>query len=1163
MTSLVSVPSYTDFEVFSPVERSPTISKPDTPDTPLTTSEVEHNRRRDSRQKIRAHLFGTGSESGRKESSDEENESRNGNGLADAARGVRDRLSRTTTIASQLPIARRSRSQLNGSQSRRPPQPEKLQQELEDAAHMATQIREMAFHDNLAALNHTPSPVSEEMHVDSVCSPIRRRSLLTPGIATRTPNDILRKPPQLRRCQEKETSDCYFNPMPPESSTHSSLAALDLADKGRFSPVPRSSTPSDLDYTHLGRLKLGTLRITNGSESPLPRSYSPSNRNPSRELGCEDEHPVPLRETYSKNEKIIPVAGETRLGDGYSTDLTKTHDFINVREDVVGRPSRLSVKASVKDQRAVTPSKFGRPKNNPSSSDESLKQMFMKPTSQKKRSKSLSAPRSRLHDHAAGIAKDYISELPSSPFALKDDLPAARPETKATPLKNTVSEEIALQDEPTLTSPLTTGHRKWDAFLDDAESRHSAGGSSRCNLLFLEGFGPSIANLDTDSRSVSPSITSDAEHVSGPETIRSVKSVNRTADSGYGSSTSLQSLTAPAIALDRAGLKLRPVLKSIGLTARRLSGPQEMPRQPDMGNNALQNSQSYSTTSRLDFSLQNSSEKTITIPSSCSSTSQSFFDARKLKCLRRSSQPLLITVQSNQDLNSSNIPSVPSDIATKHAERLQKFPLLEHTFPNLHHTDSRDGTLTSDLMFVPIIFPSPLHAPDDAYSHSNVDMNYAAKNADDTTPNYRPSRRRSIFASMSQRKSSRQTEPDDYDLTTIADFGTVTESLGGSPYDIARRTHSETPNLIENETLSHPHQMSTATPRAKCMAGMDDCQAAELTRLRGQHRSRSLSRPRVSSRNGSDGILGGRSRPRSLIVDIPPLPALPPSVSQKLPNDYEGGCHKKARPRSMIVESSPKLVSPPSIPRKSFNDRGGIPGKMPRPRSMFVPPVPALPTAEEVEQKEAAAQRSKLVRSQTLAPPHKSDEFTEPSKPKRENDKGIGTTELSKSGQTQDWDTYRQAWSQRRKSAGNMLLNKTQTTKAPNNPVLDCQPTSDTLTPRPEVHRRPHLNASQHLSVPNQASRSFHIPWTPPSSLPTSQSNSRASIKGSGATTEHVEHLTGRFDGGLSFGYEPGYGLGGSAGTRNMRTGASRKSVDVSLGYGIDLSDIPIFVAPS
>ena len=57
--------------------------------------------------------------------------------------------------------------------------------------------------------------------------------------------------------------------------------------------------------------------------------------------------------------------------------------------------------------------------------------------------------------------------------------------------------------------------------------------------------------------------------------------------------------------------------------------------------------------------------------------------------------------------------------------------------------------------------------------------------------------------------------------------------------------------------------------------------------------------------------------------------------------------------------------------------------------------------------------------------------------------------------------------------------------------------------------------------------------------------------------------LSGRYDGGLLYGYEPGQGLGGSAGTRSSKTLASRKSVEVSKGYGIDLSDIPVFVAPA
>jgi len=67
---------------------------------------------------------------------------------------------------------------------------------------------------------------------------------------------------------------------------------------------------------------------------------------------------------------------------------------------------------------------------------------------------------------------------------------------------------------------------------------------------------------------------------------------------------------------------------------------------------------------------------------------------------------------------------------------------------------------------------------------------------------------------------------------------------------------------------------------------------------------------------------------------------------------------------------------------------------------------------------------------------------------------------------------------------------------------------------------------------------------------------------GTSTPTRAIDRLTGRYDGGLQYGYEPGVGLGGSAGTRGAKTEASRKSVDVSKGFGLDLSDVPIFIAP-
>ncbi|KAB8296417.1 hypothetical protein EYC80_009161 [Monilinia laxa] len=53
-----------------------------------------------------------------------------------------------------------------------------------------------------------------------------------------------------------------------------------------------------------------------------------------------------------------------------------------------------------------------------------------------------------------------------------------------------------------------------------------------------------------------------------------------------------------------------------------------------------------------------------------------------------------------------------------------------------------------------------------------------------------------------------------------------------------------------------------------------------------------------------------------------------------------------------------------------------------------------------------------------------------------------------------------------------------------------------------------------------------------------------------------------RYAGGLGYGFEPGYGLGGSAGTRNsgMMSKGGRKGVDVSKKWGLDFSDVPIMI---
>jgi len=98
--------------------------------------------------------------------------------------------------------------------------------------------------------------------------PIRRRSLLQHGVATRRSyvEEVQSLPPQPRNVEEFQ--NYYYNPTNPTSSPLEQLAAL--APPPEFLPGPRVETPTEMDYGHIGAFKLGSLRIMNGAASPAP-----------------------------------------------------------------------------------------------------------------------------------------------------------------------------------------------------------------------------------------------------------------------------------------------------------------------------------------------------------------------------------------------------------------------------------------------------------------------------------------------------------------------------------------------------------------------------------------------------------------------------------------------------------------------------------------------------------------------------------------------------------------------------------------------------------------------------------------------------------------------------------------------------------------------------
>ena len=226
--------------------------------------------------------------------------------------------------------------------------------------------------------------------------------------------------------------------------------------------------------------------------------------------------------------------------------------------------------------------------------------------------------------------------------------------------------------------------------------------------------------------------------------------------------------------------------------------------------------------------------------------------------------------------------------------------------------------------------------------------------------------------------------------------------------------------------------------------------------------------------------------------------------------------------------------------------------------------MPILPSRSQLEQIEAHVSKSG---------PGKPNKVATSVQPQKSMEKitNAGQKFVGESLDPPDsWKSLRDAWSQRRKSAGDALLLQSQIERLSlassaldgpagslelnkNAPVEQEVWKSSIQTATAIVYkRRPPLRrmSKSQSALPNV------------NGLTASARASRAADKPSRSQTAEINTLAGRFAGGFHYEYEPGCGLGGSAGTRIGNSRASRKSVGVSQGYGLDLSDVPIFVVP-
>ncbi|KAL1595891.1 hypothetical protein SLS60_009581 [Paraconiothyrium brasiliense] len=241
---------------------------------------------------------------------------------------------------------------------------------------------------------------------------------------------------------------------------------------------------------------------------------------------------------------------------------------------------------------------------------------------------------------------------------------------------------------------------------------------------------------------------------------------------------------------------------------------------------------------------------------------------------RKPSFQELPVVQSCDPIPEGSIPSIPADVRKQFVRRLSEAPgmdYLTHTYPTKNHVNIDEPEPEPELPALePIKFPSPPSTPEPESRGRD------RKRPDTERSSSLSGLRRSLSLFRRKTKESKEEEqPPLPDEPTLLHIGTTAASLGRSPYDIALATTPQ--KRIASPT--HPYQLGNAMPRAKSMVNMDAQTAAKLARLRSKDRA--SMRPGMPARPKSyyseKEAMGDADiyRRHSFYGRAPPMPTIP------------------------------------------------------------------------------------------------------------------------------------------------------------------------------------------------------------------------------------------------------------------------------------------------
>jgi hypothetical protein len=767
--------------------------------------------------------------------------------------------------------------------------------DIAEAIRLLQQVKRNGTPEELAALQEAlespeepPQPVAEVPSrrtslVDRSSSSLTRRQSLvqTPGVGTRhSPIQGRRRTWNSWKAPKLDPEEEAKWQCKPKAKAHlSPQAALRLSGDDRDTTTARAQTPSELDYTHLGNLRPGTLVVTNGAASPaLSTSTLEAQRADEDYITAAEAASSPLmmkstrRQAHTRS-KSAAVPGPSSLYELEANEIPTPYDL----------ETPVIVMAYTSEPQPIT-------------EDESSK--FLRLTHESKQT-------------AAQFAQSYQDDISFSPFlASRDKAELGQPGhctssymcEPSSIVQETLPAEPKSQpgiETPMTSSPSVTPTSHQDKAIQRPPPRTTDSGYSSSVSLLRLGHGEQSENATlilchrcSDSPQV---IDVNQKRRSVSKKSRQVEESSPTIDHVDSSASSGRSEHLLSVNAQHAQ------------TARHLSGL---------------NSPVPSTTS----STRSSTSECLQSPTTSRSiSSRASFDSASSKSqkrfrIRRPSQAEHPVVQSCQPIPEGTIPEVPSRVRAKFERRVSSTPRMDcltRTYPTREHVDAVESATQASVgeqtEFKQLAELEPERPP--------------------TPPAH--SRRRSL--SFFRRKSASDKIPTEKEpghaALDVVHLGTIASSLGNSPYDIAM------PDTRRQSVASptHPHQLGSSLPRSKSMVSMDSKAAAEFARLHskdlfvaGRHSPPQQRRKSYHNLKTECGeATASKRRPQS--VDVPPVPSIdtsrlsvPQAVKPQGPRAAPSPRPRSPRGSLPVVKYDAPLQQPPLQSAKDLERQSRI-----------------------------------------------------------------------------------------------------------------------------------------------------------------------------------------------------------------------------------------------